>query len=97
MKGGGAEGEEEVEEKRSKCEEKMQKVLKTQEALEKQKQDAALHTQKQEEEKLRQIIQNHEDKMKEDVQQKKTTCPEGSRNRRMQKTRGRSSPHGQTE
>jgi hypothetical protein len=34
--------------------------------------------------------------MKEHVYQKKTTCPEGGRNRKMQKTRG-SSPFGQTE
>lgn len=39
MKGGGAEGEEEVEEKRRKCEVTMQKVLRIREALEKQKQD----------------------------------------------------------
>jgi hypothetical protein len=60
----------------------MQKVLKTREALKKQKRDAELHMQK--EKKLWQIIQNREDKMKEDVQQKKTIHPEeGSRNRRM--------------
>jgi hypothetical protein len=59
----------------------MQKVLKTREALRKQKRNAELHMQ--EEEKLWQIIQNREDKM-EDVQQKKTIHPEeGSRNRRM--------------
>jgi len=46
----------------------MQKVLKTREALEKQKQDAELHMQEEEEEKLRQIMQNREDKMKEHVQ-----------------------------
>jgi len=48
----------------------MQKVLKTREVLEKQKQDAELRMQKKEE-KSRQIIQNREDKMREHVQQKK--------------------------
>jgi len=48
----------------------MQKVLKTREALEKQKQDAELRMQKKEE-KSRQIIQDREDKMREHVQQKK--------------------------
>jgi hypothetical protein len=48
----------------------MQKVLKTREALEKQKQDAELRIQEKEA-KFRQIIQNREDKMKEHVQQKK--------------------------
>jgi hypothetical protein len=50
LKGGGAEGEEEVEEKRRKRQETMQKVLKTREALRKQKRNAELHMQ--EEEKL---------------------------------------------
>jgi hypothetical protein len=45
----GAESEEEVEEKRRKREETMQKVLKTREALKKQKQDAHLHMQEEEE------------------------------------------------
>jgi len=50
----------------------MQKVLKTWEALEKQKDGAESHMQKkEEEEKLRQIMQNHEDKLKEHVQKKK--------------------------
>lgn len=65
----GAEGEEEVEGKRGKHEETMQKVLKTREALQKQKQNAELDMQGEEEEKMRQIIQNCEDKTKEHVQE----------------------------
>lgn len=44
--------------------------MKTQEAFEKQKQDAELRMQE-EEEKSKQIIPNHEDKMKEHMHQKK--------------------------
>jgi len=95
LKEEGADGEEEVEWKRRKHEETKQKVLQTREALEKQKQNAELDIQE-EEEKMRHIIQNREDTMKEHVQQKKTCPEEGSRNKRMQKTSGRS-PFGQTE
>jgi len=49
----------------------MQKLLKTWEALEKQKVCAELWIRKEKEEKLRQIMQKHEVKMKEHVQQKK--------------------------
>jgi hypothetical protein len=52
-------------------EEKMQRVLKTREAIEKQKQDAELRLQKEKEEKSRQIKQIREDRIKEQVQQKK--------------------------
>lgn len=48
----------------------MLKVLKTREALEKQKQDAELRMQEREE-KIKQVMQDREDKMKEHMQQKK--------------------------
>jgi hypothetical protein len=54
-----------------KREEKMQKVLKTREALEKQKQDAELRIKREKEEKLKQVMQDREDRIKEQVQQKK--------------------------
>ncbi|KAJ4428134.1 hypothetical protein ANN_24148 [Periplaneta americana] len=60
-----------VEEKKRKREEKMLKVLKTKQALEKQKQDTELRLQREKEEKLKQVMQEREDKMKEQMQQKK--------------------------
>jgi hypothetical protein len=82
---------EEVEEKK-KREEEMQKVLKTQEAFEKQKR--AVHAGGGGE-----IETDHTEPLRQNegacAPGKKTICP-GGRNRRMQKTRG-SIPLGQTE